>query len=1686
LKEELKKNYCTDSDDIGSKSLTSSSIETRNSFQLHGVLGLERSQLTTEYEELASIQSTEKDLRTKVSSLHHENKIIQEQKEGLQMELEMSHTMISEMEQRLMQFEASKANSTQQLMESLQDKDTELVDQKNRVSNLTNERVDLFERIDDLEKHLQDSQWTREELRKDLERAKMELIEAKDEVTCMHESVLHRLENGETRARAEAEINKIETEARKLTRELKASNEICEYLESSFRACRSTLLATFFQCESLKREKNSASHRVDQLKMRVLELSTSATEKETELDTKNGTLSLLDAKKVDLQESIKKLEMEFKSQDCGLDCPTKAQSSSAVLCLHTELFQEKLRQAQDELVETGLLREKLLSLHEEKASSEKTQSECISDPQIKQENDKLKTLLEFSRKAEVGYGVRIASLEAELSTTAEELARESLDLSRLKEVIDADQAFLFEAEEDLYQAVDIIKTLESNIATKKKAILTSKFRIDELIESEEVLAAENVCLYEKLLCLEGKVTSSSKLICDMRRSVASLESEKTALQTDLKNTGIESDEIDSVRSKLIEVSRGLKRAEIRAEQFEFTNMILESDMASLLDTMEKETSITHVEANRRERELKNNASLLRESLQEAIRKHLNVQETLREVKKRHDCEIETLEKSKSMVQSLLDEKQQQNDRLTMDFSAVVDEKNILRSTMVELEKSLTKKQVEFDDSLLSSQNQVETFKAKIGIIETERDSIQHKLTTVRSLVESKTKMQEKLEMDHQRHLADLQKNFLLLKAEYIAKHLKCIEFEKVVTDKDEDVLSLEIEISILQETLKEKGSEHRSEIAKFENRSNKMRIQAEKREEQIEKLLKVNYTASTELSDARRVLAERDASQAKNQSTFEEEKKMLLREKEQLTEQLFDLQRRNDQMKHILECLGKERETTQSKLQMAQKDFEHCLKDAQAKRCWSLAAAEALKRNLSKIDGEKKSLVNELEERALDNLKFVNVLQVANEMHQRNIVRLEFTNETLQSLADKRQEEIEKLAYEVSDASAEIDTLRESASSLDTLLRERQHSLETEKDRLNRDSSILREDLKSTNDQLLASKKEVGQLTQLLFNVETERDTLQCTLMAAQECAKVCDRKGRELAVEKANLEESIRRQHEELRQLREARCIGEAAREGLERAYNQLESQTDDLTANVKMKCTEIAFLSCNIDTVKSESKSFEKKVIFFKGLAHEKENENDKLREALEENREKHVEDSNDLKNNLEALTQKLLNAEEVIEQTNRSIQNINQERDSKHHDLELCRITLKQLIQEKSGFEASHRSQQEELRHARRGRCIEEAAREGLRRCCSCNTDNQRLLSCMEENTETANCGTETEEPHDDNSRIDGMGSFPGSNLNSLHLFSYKSAFQNQKEVLANVMASECLLTDFMKEVTNLGHGANAEIVELLRLLKYCEIPKREMLALDLASIQPSHEYIQGVCSRLDHLRQLAEEACSELGTRQRDFKKWQQARAQPPKTPITPRDLIKKESPGKDSIIDMVSLLNDRLLTPFEKNDFRLENCDSLRRSLATTLLHHNENTQRAKITGNNLGDGIARKLNLSIGTPNVEKGAIQTKENVRTKLAGARLLSSNLERRSMSQRASAFRKWSRASGAMKATSHQKEASVELSLQLENTRKKLVVLKSHLNLRKGRRQVSNSDKKPRLQMLLNAVTEQKRSSSDSFEV
>lgn len=243
---------------------------------------------------------------------------------------------------------------------------------------------------------------------------------------------------------------------------------------------------------------------------------------------------------------------------------------------------------------------------------------------------------------------------------------------------------------------------------------------------------------------------------------------------------------------------------------------------------------------------------------------------------------------------------------------------------------------------------------------------------------------------------------------------------------------------------------------------------------------------------------------------------------------------------------------------------------------------------------------------------------------------------------------------------------------------------------------------------------------------------------------------------------------------------------------------------------------------------------------------------------------------------------------------------------------------------------------------------------------------------------------------------------------HLSCVKAAFRHQKEVVSDMQLSETVLTDFMDEVMSLAQGAEKEALVLSA--KLAEV---EDLQLNPSKLISSLD-LAGLDSSIGYIedvRTRLDEMASTAYTTCKELKTRQE-------------EFLEWKSNRSDAPATPVT--PPPPAKPSQRVLFDTDRVDNI------------QNTMMAR----------------------------------QSQMAGARLLRNVLEKRSKSELATAFRKWSCCVCAGNASCTHKETAVALAQQLKITREKLVVLKSHLKEKKRYVGVGEEEKrrKPRLRRIL----------------
>eukprot|EP00980_Cylindrotheca_fusiformis_P014771 scaffold4026_cov117-Cylindrotheca_fusiformis.AAC.6 len=828
------------------------------------------------------------------------------------------------------------------------------------------------------------------------------------------------------------------------------------------------------------------------------------------------------------------------------------------------------------------------------------------------------------------------------------------------------------------------------------------------------------------------------------------------------------------------------------------------------------------------------------------------------------------------------------------------------------------------------------------------------------------------------------------------------------------------------------------------------------------------------------------------------------------------------------------------------RELLECLEKTRARRTFEEAAKVGQKRFsellLGELDGAKRSATLFQSQLQTTQSLLEQERQTCNEQLE-SLSVLEKENRELEDLGNSQQLENDRLSRDIIEARREINGYKEAMNSIEVLNKKNRLFFEAETTRLVATSSALEQAVTLKENKLTACKKELNALKSENASIDIDRERVICQLSNAREAVRVLERRNNRLNEEIESHKEKLQNLSDRNLRLSTTKLALEAAMEGLRIVASRFEEELTKMKAQYERKVKENMMLSDTIEIFRSqmwaaqefcskfelEFQRRETKNGTINAPLSERELDTDSLFQGRNETENKIGSKSAqiesylaknqlmttkdnitllknvlEMKEKLSIIYQLFRDTTEETEERRVAFEVLETDRNSILEDLRIIQKKAKlferearQGVEEMALLQQSNENLHHRLRKALAQRCFEAAAREGLKlrilsleRCkyelvATLEKKNLEVCSLEDQGTQRAKvCGFIQNEMIQMPTRASSDQLAEGCS-SSTPLQTLKSAFRSQKHVLANLSASEALFTDFMKEVSILGKGAQGEIAELLWIIEKCSrslCPRGGIAALDLASLPSATSCIERVRSRLSRQGALASDAVEELALRQREFQRWQEIRMQPPKTPITPcfaANSNTESSAWHEGSLDLTTLFNEEMSTPFTTRSFRLEACSSLRRSSSTKFLRNFNSFAPIDCgTSDEKDDGIARKLVLSLDeTIAEERRKGPAADNDGTKLAGIWLLSSILKHRNRMEKAAAFRKWTCASGAMKAASNQKQASAELSVQLETTRKKLIVLKTLL--KKNRRDDTvGHHKKPRLRKLLSAVTEQRR--------
>ena len=749
-----------------------------------------------------------------------------------------------------------------------------------------------------------------------------------------------------------------------------------------------------------------------------------------------------------------------------------------------------------------------------------------------------------------------------------------------------------------------------------------------------------------------------------------------------------------------------------------------------------------------------------------------------------------------------------------------------------------------------------------------------------------------------------------------------------------------------------------------------------------------------------------------------------------------------------------------------------------------------LDRSIASQSGALSSLNKGLVEASTNYSRVLASLHETKEVHQSEVESMERDILNLRENLEERDQEIESLLDKNDSLSSKNSSLLTSVSGLEETLTRREKDFEEV-------SCDMKTQIKSFEDRQIAYIDEINNLKQEINDIESDRGTLKSELEKA----------GLDLAVKNAALE-GLEASNQSL-QLEVSRSLITKGIDDdvLEELKRSLHNQSQELKDEKERR----SYDENEINTMKSTISSLRQ-------LTDEK----DQQLEILIDSNENMSDENTTLRNTIAGLEESLARTKKDFEEASckTTVQLMIQaaHADEINHlkqeisDIEIDRDTLKAKLEKASSdltmknaaleaLEVSNESLQLEVSRSRSMKCFEEAAREGLRRSLllvelesrelrneikmkntDLNTAIQERIQAEENHEQEvlelqkaiSKVGAESVENNIQHSRVEEQAA---SQKKSSPVASFQSAFKKQKLVLFDLQASETLLSDFMKEVTNFGVIAESEMKGLLKTLRLYQVStgmNSRISELDLAIGKPSNHHLKELETELERLASLANDGVKELIMRRQEFEKWQTTRNQPPSTPAIPSKASTVEStkisPFQDVAVNLTQRLNEKLYTPLEKSNVERESMIEAKDTKEQGVQCDGESIKNGTDVKEFRDQEVQCSEEVIEGTTLTEDAS---KFNEQTKLAGAQLLSGLLESRAKLEMASAFRKWSCVHGVMRASMYERQASIELSLQLEQTRKKLAILKAHL--KKGKRASVVEKKKPRFKKVFSTITE-----------
>eukprot|EP00189_Rhodosorus_marinus_P000399 CAMPEP_0113957072 /NCGR_PEP_ID=MMETSP0011_2-20120614/2508_1 /TAXON_ID=101924 /ORGANISM="Rhodosorus marinus" /LENGTH=1931 /DNA_ID=CAMNT_0000967477 /DNA_START=352 /DNA_END=6147 /DNA_ORIENTATION=- /assembly_acc=CAM_ASM_000156 len=669
-------------------------------------------------EELASVNSAREEL---ILSLDQKESELQEDHE---MEISLMKANISDLtatcarlEQTNKELETERELPVTEIAaskegESFKKLESELDDVTKKLLAVEDDKQDLVERVESLEKEVEDRGGSIADMHHKLEVSEKALEDAGKEYASNQQA---------SREGHEKEISILNSTISDLRSEMSKLGEADRVLKSEREADKQRVEEKQRELEnSFKEREKIAQNRIDGLESQLENLKTEygssqqrfQEAEEQAKESREQEISMLNANVADLQTSASNLKDEVEEKDVELQ---KYRTS-------LEETEEELKKAIEENTKTASqLKETKIAA---KKLHKKYQKVSALEEELRVTKDTLQTMQEEAKAASTAKSAEterhisaleqslsdsksdVARLEGEKSTLAidlEKTAREADDLRKLaserEHSLEELSSKVVKAEDDRAELLENLASLQEKLKQDERSIADYQQILDGKKSAEEELAGRALHLENKLaLAVETsdknaaaveENTDLKKRVSEQEEALASLASAKESLARDLEQSKAYGKKLQKSRQKISALESQLKNVKENLERKEQEAVAKES----LAEVQETELSNLRAKLERIESSLAERDRELNDSRLAAGR----AEEELSVLQSEKEGVFSQFAREKSEIESQLTSVRTRNDELTSEVEAKIAE--VARLAEMEsqlLELKLSKEELETD------------------------------------------------------------------------------------------------------------------------------------------------------------------------------------------------------------------------------------------------------------------------------------------------------------------------------------------------------------------------------------------------------------------------------------------------------------------------------------------------------------------------------------------------------------------------------------------------------------------------------------------------------------------------------------------------------------------------------------------------------------------------------------------------------------------------------------------------------------------------------------------------------------------------------------------------------------------------------------------------------------------------------